>query len=167
MKLRHINNTKFKISQDLKVFFGGHFITQLDDINDFEDEIPDLIISSEGVEYFSENVRNPHDIFCDVDLEGELLYKATNNLESPQVPGFCSDDLEDIQQYLPSGRRYGKYGGKHLVKFICPPIGVYDESDSFITANQGLVLMLPGARKAIDFGGNDGLAIFELVELIN
>jgi len=158
------NNSNFHIDNEYNLFYKNILIdkyTSRDEANAF---VPDLVIGPNGIEYFSDNVRTPYDIFTDIDdYTGDTFYKATNNIASPQIPGFCSSEVEDIKQYLPGGSRNRHYGGGHLISFIFPKLEVFTAPYTFETANSGLVLMLPGSLKAVDFGSYDGVALFQEV----
>ena len=56
-------------------------------------------------------------------------------------------------------------GGKNLISFVFPRLETFVEPYHFETANSGLVLMLPGSLKAVDFGYNDGVALLQSVEI--
>ena len=158
MKLNLINS-EFKVKEG-SLYYKSLFIRKLydDELKSFDDdELPDLIINHGGVIYASSNVYNPNDIFVDTDYSTDIFYKATNNLSITQVPGFCYMDIDHVKMYLPGGVRYGKYGGNHLIEFVMPTMRQSDKFDELVTANHGLVYLLPGSSLCIDFGYNDGV----------
>ena len=170
MKLKLLYETTFTANDNGDLYYQKFFVGNYGDKEEALGLAPDVVIGPNGVQYIREDTGLPyidtaHEIVLDTSyLIGEYLYKATNNIASPQVPGFMTDK-EDVKQYL-TGARSKHYGGKFLIRTKIADIGKLAESTLVDSANCGQILLLPGTPDILDFGG-DGIFVAQEVVIEN
>jgi hypothetical protein len=167
MKLNDINQENPFITKDNgDLFYKNHFVENFGDAEEALECAPDVVIGPKGIEYVNDNSDSPyiqkiHNIIIGPSyVVGHYFFKATENIESPQVPGFMTDE-ESVQQYMPGGVRSRHFGGTQLVRAKIDKIGKIQEPEQIETANFGYVFLLPGTPSIIDFGENDGVLVLQ------
>lgn len=172
MKLHEIGDdrTPFTTKPNGDLFYKGQFIENYGDPEEALELAPEVVIGPDGVEYVDQDsgfayINKVRDVVVAPDyVVGEYLYKATDNVSSPQIPGFMTDE-ESVQQYLPTGSRSRNFGGTQLIRARIDQIGRIAKSELVDTANFGYVLLLAGTPSVLDFGVNDGILVLQATQI--
>jgi len=147
------------------VFFRGRLISSGLDHNDADLlSNSDVVIDDSGV-IFNAGIM-PHSDKLEISfINGPVeLFKATNNIEKVQIPGYMAS-REDVTEYLPGGSRSGHYGGKNLIRAIINKVNKLSKIEQIDSANFGFMIILPGTPCVINFGQNDGVLVLQPVEI--